>query len=88
MRKIVQLAALPDHVFALCDDGTLWLKQAISTVKETDWYRVTGIPGGDRMVSLTEAEIDRIVRALAVSWEVPETLGNGILEKLGRSPPS
>lgn len=36
-RKIIQIAAVPDMLFALCDDGTLW---RINRRIEGDWIQI------------------------------------------------
>jgi hypothetical protein len=41
-RKVVQIAANPDRLYALCDDG-----EVFRLIGDDTWHHVTPIPQGD-----------------------------------------
>lgn len=41
MRKIIQIAAAQDILFALCDDGTLW---RIYKDRDVGWMQISDLP--------------------------------------------
>ncbi len=42
MRKVVQLVVGQTHLYALCDDGTIWMR--VVGPQTHDWLQIVNVP--------------------------------------------
>jgi hypothetical protein len=71
MSKIKQIATTPyedrdgtirTHLFALCEDGSLWVKDNPSDDSETEWAPVEALPGREPTMAMAVVQTDPCVK--------------------------